>query len=54
MLKLYFYLPSNFIDMNSIKKITGLLMFSIVNEMKNDDTSGNQEKTVYCLLTCYL
>ena len=47
MIKLYFYLPSNFIYLSSEKNSGGIDVFS-VNQLENDKTSGNTESSAYC------
>ena len=47
MIKLYFYLQSNFIYLSSQKNSGGIDVFS-VNQLENDKTSGNMESSAYC------
>ena len=50
MLKLYFHLLSDFVYIYFRKNYVGIDVFS-VNQLENNDTSGNKESVVYCLLT---
>ena len=46
-IKLCYYLHSNFVYMSSRKNSRGFDGFS-VNELENNDTSGNTETALYC------
>lgn len=49
MLKLYFYLSSDFRHIGSRKNSGAIDGFSL-NKLANNDTSGNRGSAVYCLL----